>query len=128
MPLNADINVVPLIDVMILMLVIFMITAPMMQGGVEVELPVAEARPLEARSSLVVTVDRNGTVYVDDTPMTFAEFRAAFRTLAEGRARQGAYLRGDSRVELGYVLRVLAVMRNAGVSNVGFIVEPEAEK
>ncbi|HWP03549.1 MAG TPA: biopolymer transporter ExbD [Gemmatimonadaceae bacterium] len=128
LPLNADINVVPLIDVMILMLVIFMITAPLMQGGVEVELPVAEARPLEARSSLVVTVDRNGTVYVDDTPMTFGEFRAAFRALAEGRARQGAYLRGDSRVELGYVLRVLAVMRNAGVSNVGFIVEPEAEK
>jgi len=128
LPLNADINVVPLIDVMILMLVIFMITAPLMQGGVEVELPVAEARPLEARSSLVVTVDRNGTVYVDDTPMTFGEFRAAFRALAEGRVRQGAYLRGDSRVELGYVLRVLAVMRNAGVSNVGFIVEPEAEK
>ena len=61
MPLNAEINVVSLIDVMLLLLVIFMITAPMMQGGIDVVLPKGEARPLEPKSGLVVTVDRQGS-------------------------------------------------------------------
>ena len=70
LPLNAEINVVNLIDVMLLLLVIFMITAPMMQGGVDVALPKADARPLEAKSGLVVSVDRSGAVFVDETKMT----------------------------------------------------------
>jgi len=63
-PLNAEINVVSLIDVMMLLMVIFMITAPIMQGGVDVSLPKAEAQPLEPKSGLVVTVDRTGTIFV----------------------------------------------------------------
>ena len=62
LPLNADINVVSLIDVMMLLMVIFMIAAPMMQGGVDIALPRAEARPLEAKSSLVVSVNRAGQI------------------------------------------------------------------
>src|SRR4030095_7032810 len=95
--LNADINVVSLIDVMLLLLVIFMITAPMMQGGVDIALPKAEARPLEPKSGLVVTVDANGAVFVDETRMSLAEFRAAFRSLADKRAKDGIYLRGDAK-------------------------------
>jgi biopolymer transport protein ExbD/biopolymer transport protein TolR len=128
MGLNAEINVVPLIDVMILLLVIFMITAPMMQGGVDVQLPEAEARPLEQRGGLWITVDRAGDIYVDQTKMTYSQFRSSFKALAEGRTTGGVYLRGDERVELGFVIRVLAVMRSAGVPNVGFVVEPEPEK
>lgn len=79
MNLNADINVVSLIDVMMLLMVIFMITAPIMQGGVDVALPKAEARPLEPKGGLVVTVDRAGRIHVDESVMTFAEFRATFR-------------------------------------------------
>jgi biopolymer transport protein ExbD/biopolymer transport protein TolR len=63
--LNAEINVVSLIDVMMLLLVIFMITAPLMQGGVDVKLPEASAKPLEDKGSLVVTVDRRGRIFVD---------------------------------------------------------------
>ena len=65
MPLNAEINVVSLIDVMMLLMVIFMITAPIMQGGVDVALPKAQARPLEPKSGLVVTVNRRGAVFVE---------------------------------------------------------------
>src|SRR3954470_23259784 len=115
MPLNAEINVVRLIDVMLLLLVIFMITAPMMQGGVDVALPKAEAKPLEPKSGLVVTVDRAGAVYVDETKMTLSEFRSAFRTLASKRSRDGVYLRGDASVPYGVVTQVLAIMRAAGV-------------
>lgn len=123
--LNAEINVVSLIDVMLLLLVIFMITAPMMQGGVDVALPKADARPLEPKSGLVVTVDRTGMIFVDETRMTLPEFRASFRTLASKRAKDGVYLRGDASVPYGIVTQVIAVMRAAGVGDVGLVTDPE---
>ncbi len=124
-PLNAEINVVSLIDVMMLLLVIFMITAPMMQGGVDIQLPRGEARPLEPKSGLVVTVDKLGNVFVDETRMSYEEFRAAFKALAEQRAKGGVYLRADAVVPYGTVVRVLGVMVQAGTTGVGLIVEPE---
>ncbi len=124
--LNAEINVVSLIDVILLLLVIFMITAPMMQGGVDVALPKADAKPLEQpKSGLVVSVDRSGAIYVDETKMTLPEFRASFRALASKRARDGVYLRGDASVSYGVVTQVLAIMRAAGVGDVGLVTDPE---
>jgi biopolymer transport protein ExbD/biopolymer transport protein TolR len=127
LPLNAEINVVNLIDVMLLLLVIFMIAAPMMQGGVDVALPKAEAKPLEPKSGLVVSVDRSGALYVDDTKMTLGEFRASFRALAGNRVRDGVYLRGDAGVPYGVVTQVLAIMRAAGVGDIGLVTEPEQQ-
>jgi biopolymer transport protein ExbD/biopolymer transport protein TolR len=126
--MNAEINVVSLIDVMLLLLVIFMITAPMMQGGVDVALPKAEAKPLEPKSGLVVSVDRTGAVYVDETKMTLSEFRSAFRTLASKRSSDGVYLRGDANVPYGVVTQVLAIMRAAGVADVGLVTDPETSR
>jgi biopolymer transport protein ExbD/biopolymer transport protein TolR len=123
--LNADINVVSLIDVMMLLMVIFMITAPMMQGGVDIALPRAEARPLEAKNGLVVSIDRSGEIFVDDNRFSFAEFRASFKALASSRGRQGVYLRADQGVQYGDVVRVLAVMKAADVGDVGLVAEPE---
>jgi biopolymer transport protein ExbD/biopolymer transport protein TolR len=123
--LNAEINVVSLIDVMMLLLVIFMITAPMMQGGVDVALPTGEAKPLDAKSGLVVTVNRQGAIFVDETRMSFDDFRASFKALASQKASQGVYLRADQTVPYGQVARVLAVMRGAGVGDVGLVMEPE---
>ena len=125
MPLNSEINVVSLIDVMLLLLVIFMITAPMMQGGVDVALPKAEAKPLDPKSGMVVTIDRTGAVYVDETKMSLSEFRSAFRSLASKRTSDGVYLRGDSNVPYGVVTQVIAIMRAAGVSDVGLMTDPE---
>lgn len=124
-PLNAEINVVSLIDVMMLLMVIFMITAPIMQGGVDVVLPKAQAKPLEPKSGLVVTVNRRGEIFVDETRMSLGEFRASFRALADRRAKQGVYLRADSSVPYGIVVQVLAIMKTAGVSDIGLVAEPE---
>jgi biopolymer transport protein ExbD/biopolymer transport protein TolR len=110
---------------MMLLMVIFMITAPIMQGGVDVTLPKAEARPLEPKSGLVVTVDKNGGIHVDETVLTFAEFRATFKALASDRGKEGVYLRADAGVPYGDVVRVLAVMRASGTPDVGLVAEPE---
>ena len=123
--LNADINVVNLIDVMLLLLVVFMITAPMMTGGVDIRLPRAEARTLESKSGLTVTINSAGEISVDDAVMTFDVFKTAFPAMARRRGQQGVYLRADSRVAYGVVAQVLAVMRNANTGNVGLVTEPE---
>jgi biopolymer transport protein TolR len=125
LPLNADINVVSLIDVMMLLMVIFMITAPMMQGGVDIQLPQAQARPLEAKNGLVVTIDRGGNILVDENKLRYDEFRASFKALAAQRGHGGIYLRADKGVPYGTVVQVLAIMRAAGVGDVGLVAEPE---
>ena len=123
--LNADINVVNLIDVMLLLLVVFMITAPMMTGGVDISLPRAEARPLESKSGLTVTITRERDILVDETKMSFGEFRGAFKALAARRGKQGLYLRADKTVPYEIVVQVLAIMRSAGVGDIGLVTEPE---
>jgi biopolymer transport protein ExbD/biopolymer transport protein TolR len=128
MEFNADINVVPLIDVMMLLMVIFMITAPMMQGGVDISLPRAEARPLDPKSGLVVSIDKSGAIHVDETVLTFNEFRTTFSALAANRGQEGVYLRADAGVPYGSVVRVLAVMRASGTGDVGLVAEPEEER
>ena len=123
--LNAEINVVNLIDVMLLLMVIFMITAPIMQGGVDVSLPKAQARPLEAKTGLVVSIDRTGAIFVDKDRLTYDEFRASFKALADRHGKGGVYLRADQGVPYGMVVRVLAVMRASGSTDVGLVAEPE---
>lgn len=123
--LNADINVTSLVDVAFVLLIIFMITAPMMQGGVEVRLPQAQARPLESRQGLVVTLDRSGRIYVDEARLSYADFRVTFRALVARRRPSGVYLRADRGVPYGDVVRVLAVIRASGVQNVGLVTETE---
>ena len=123
-PLNAEINVESLIDVMMLLMVIFMITAPIMQGGVDVKLPTADAAPLEPKGGMVVTVDRQGQIFVDESRMSFDAFRASFKALATRRASRGVYLRADDAASYGQVVRVLGVMRQAGVGDIGLVAEP----
>lgn len=124
--LNAEINVVSLIDVMMLLMIIFMITAPMMQGGVDISLPKAEARPLESKSGLTVTIDRSGAVFVDDVRLSISQFSASFKALAQRRGSGGVYLRADDGVPYGTVVKVLAMMRASGVGDIGLVAEPAA--
>ncbi|HEU5171502.1 MAG TPA: biopolymer transporter ExbD [Gemmatimonadales bacterium] len=127
MSFNADVNVVPLIDVLLVLLIIFMLTAPLMQGGVEVELPRAEARPLQPKEGMVVSVQRDGRIYVDNTPVSYRDFRATFRALVSQRKPQGVYLQADANVPYGSVVRVLAVIRTAGIANVGLVAADEEQ-
>jgi len=123
---NADINVTSLVDVAFVLLIIFMITAPMMQGGVQVRLPRAEARPLEEQTGITVSVDRRGRIFVDQATFSYEDFRATFRALVARRKPAAIYLRADRGVPYGDVVRVLAIIRTAGIRDVGLVAEPES--
>ena len=125
LPLNAEINVVSLIDVMLLLLVIFMITAPMMQGGVDITLPQAQSKPLESKDGLAVTVNSKGEIFIGNEKFTLGDFRVSFKTVAQNRTRNGVYLRADKDVPYGIVVQILAIMRANGVSDAGLVTEPE---
>lgn len=125
LPMNAEINVTSLIDVVLVLLIIFMIAAPIMQGGVDVELPKAEARPLTAKEGMVVSLDRRGRIFIDETAVSYRDFRATFGSIVATRKPASVYLRADSRVPYGDVVRVIAVVRGAGVTNLGLVAEDE---
>ncbi|HMA39467.1 MAG TPA: biopolymer transporter ExbD [Gemmatimonadales bacterium] len=128
LPLTADINVTSLVDVAFVLLIIFMITAPIMQGGVDVRLPRAEARPIEPKTGLVVTVDRTGRIFLDQAGLSYEDFRATFPAFVRSRHPTGVYLRADGRVAYATVVQVLAVIRAAGVNDVGLVAEPETTR
>jgi biopolymer transport protein ExbD len=104
-----------------------MLVAPIMQGGVDVDLPRAEARPLTAKEGMVVTVDRQGRIFVDETEVSYQDFRITFPSMVQTRNPDGIYLRADQNVPYGSVVRVLAVIRQAGVQNVGLVAAEEEQ-
>lgn len=126
LPVSAEINVTSLVDVAFTLLVIFIITAPILQGGVEVQLPRAPAEAITADDRVIVTVTRDGVIHVGDIPVeTVEEFERVFPDYIRTRQIRGAYLRGDRDVPYGRVLRVLGVMREMDVADVGLVAEPE---
>ena len=127
MQLNADVNVTSLVDVMLVLLIVFMITAPMMQGGVDVELPRAAARPLSPKEGMVVSVNRDGRIFVDQTAVSLRDFRVTFKAMVATRKPSGVYLQADRRVSYGQVVQVLAIIKEAGVSNVGLVAQEEEQ-
>jgi biopolymer transport protein TolR len=124
---TADINVTSLVDIAFVLLIIFMITAPLMQGGIELELPRTAARPLTPRESIVVSVSRDGTIYVDQTRVTYDEFRASFRAIVSRRGTSNVIFRGDRRAPYGSVVRVFAAIRQVGGDNLKVSIVTEEE-
>jgi len=127
----ADINVTPLVDVMLVLLIIFMITAPMLHQGIEVALPQAEAEnlPLRVDDPLVLTVNRDGLVYIEDTPVHPSQIAERLLPMIEARGDDTVFLKGDRGVEYGRVIEVLDVLHQAGVTRIGMVTErPQDER
>jgi biopolymer transport protein TolR len=130
----AEINVVPYIDVTLVLLVIFMVTAPLFHQGVEVNLPSAPAKPLEKtdenQEPLIISINRAGQVFVNksDTPSESVA-DAVFRNQIEeilSKERSPIYVRGDNGVEYGRVVTVMVMLQEAGAENIGLITEPSS--
>ena len=106
-----------------------MITAPMMQGGVDITLPSTEAKPIESKDGLTVSVNKAGQIFIGEERFnSLREFRIVFKALPKNRTHNGVYLRADKGVEYGIVAQLLAAMYAAGVTDVGLITQPEEIK
>jgi len=125
----SQINVTPLVDVMLVLLVIFMVTAPIIQQGVQVNLPQSQAGAIPGKEDqLVVSINRNGRVYLNDTAMTPAELGQKLRAIRGIKADKAVYLRADQDVRYGVVMRVIAEIKQAGIEKVGMVTRPQEEK
>ncbi|MCK5488415.1 MAG: biopolymer transporter ExbD [Gemmatimonadetes bacterium] len=128
LPVRAEINVTSLVDVAFTLLVIFMITAPILQGGVEVAIPKAPSAPLQVSEGLVITVDRDGQIYVDDDTFTREEFAATIVQMVERKGGPTVYVRGDRDVLYGSVLWVIGTLKESEIDAVSLIADPDMDR
>jgi biopolymer transport protein TolR len=124
----AEINVTPLVDVMLVLLVIFMVTAPMMQQGVQVNLPKADTKAMApAEESVVVSVDKSGRVFIDKEEVVPGNLRQQLSTLFATRTKKEVFLKADAGVPYGEVVRTMADIKGAGIERLGMVTEPAAK-
>ena len=119
----AEINVTPLVDVMLVLLIIFMIAAPLLHPGIEVALPAADAPalPLRVEDPLVVSINRDGIVYLQETPVHPSQLVERLLPVLEARGDDTVLIKGDREVDYGQVVEVLDVLQQGGVTNLGMV-------
>ncbi len=123
--LMSDINVTPFVDVMLVLLIIFMVTAPMMIEGLNVDLPEATAKPLDSeKEHLVITIDKNHLVYINDFKVDVDSLGDKLSKTLQGRSDREVYLKADKNIPYGIVVQVMAEIKKAGVEQLGMITEP----
>jgi biopolymer transport protein TolR len=125
----AQINVTPLVDVMLVLLVIFMVTAPIIQQGVQVNLPQAKAGAIPGTEELlVVTIAKNGKIYLNDNPLTLAELGDKLRAIRRLQTDKQVYLRADQDVRYGLVMKAVAEIKQAGIERLGMVTRPSSDE
>jgi biopolymer transport protein TolR len=121
----SDINVTPLVDVMLVLLVIFMVTAPILQQGVPIDLPkVAGAALAGEEEQLVVNINKTGQIFLNDTPMALDALTAKLSAIRAARPDRQVFVRADQAVSYGQVMRAMAAVRESGLTKVGLVTEP----
>ncbi|MCU0609081.1 MAG: biopolymer transporter ExbD [Chitinispirillaceae bacterium] len=120
----SDLNLTNLIDVMLVLLILFMITAPMMTQGVQVDLPKADAKNVEVNVSIQVSINSHHQIYIDQERVSLADFRRRFRQVFRSRTGVPVFVNADQKVPYGLVVRIISEIQNAGVVKLGFMTQP----
>ncbi len=124
----AEINIVPLVDVVLVLLVIFMLTAPVLQSGIEVAVPKTHSVKEITQQRAVVTIDRQQRVFLGDAPVNLAELPSKLRTPNTDPAHQVIYLRADEKVPFGAFASVMDAVKQAGITNISIVTQPIEQK
>lgn len=120
----AEINVTPMVDVMLVLLIVFMVTAPLLTVGVPIDLPEAQARPLpEDTKPLEVSIDQNGAIFLEDMPVGKAELVARLRAITNNRQDARIYVRGDQTLTYGKIMEIMGAINGAGFTKVALVAE-----
>ena len=124
----SELNITNLVDVTFALLIIFMITAPMMTQGVQVDLPKTESENVEMVESIQVSINARNEIFIDQERISILEFRRRFREVFRGRTNIPVFINADKKVPYGLVIRVISEVQNAGVVKLGFLTEPIRER
>ncbi|RME64483.1 MAG: protein TolR [Nitrospirae bacterium] len=122
----SEINVTPLVDVMLVLLIIFMVTAPMLKMGIDVDLPKTKAKQLVEEERFTVVINRKGQIYLNDRRVTLRELNRKLSAISKRNPE--LYIKADRRVSYGLVVKVMAEVKDAGIEKVGLVTEPIQEK
>jgi len=126
--LISDINVTPLVDVMLVLLIIFMVTAPMMIHGVKVDLPETESKSIKTQEDpLILSITKNNEIFIEDYKVELNDLGDKLSKIFANRAAKEILLQADKRVSYGYVIKVMSQVKEAGIIKVGMITEPLKE-
>ena len=121
----ADINVTPLVDVMLVLLIIFMVTAPMLSMGIDVNLPRVKSKTVDlAEEKLILSINENKEIFLNKTRMSLQDLNTKLAAIFEQRVDREIFLRADKNVSYGFVVEVMSEIRKAGVDKLGMITEP----
>jgi biopolymer transport protein TolR len=120
----AEINVIPLVDVVLVLLLIFMLTAPMMYRGIDVNLPKTASKPTAIEERLVLTLTKDKTLYLNERPLPLAMLEPRLRGLLRDRADKTVFIKADKELAYGHVVETMDRIRRAGVDRVGMVTEP----
>jgi biopolymer transport protein TolR len=123
-PTLAEINIIPLVDVVLVLLLIFMLTAPLMHRGIDVNLPRTTSKPSAVEERMVLTVTKDQTVYLNERPVALAALETQLRDLFKDRADKTIYLKADQALQYGFVVETMDRVRRAGIEKLGMITEP----
>ena len=124
----AEINIIPLVDVVLVLLLIFMLTAPMMYRGIDVNLPKAAAKPTAVEERMILTVTKDRALYLNDKPMPLATLETQLRDAFKGRTDKTLYLKADAGLSYGAVIETMDRVRRAGIERLGMVTEPIRER
>ena len=119
----SEINVTPFVDVMLVLLVIFMVTAPLLQQGIDVNLPQAKGKDLPPQERITLTIKRDGIIYMNDNPVTIHEMAKKLNAIS--KLNPNVFLKADKNVPYGLVVEVMGEIKEAGIEKLGMITEPK---
>jgi len=121
----SQINVTPLVDVMLVLLIIFMVTAPMMQQGVQVNLPKADTKGLSPQEvTVVISIERSGKLFINNSEIPIGELRSRLSGMFATRTKKEVFLKADKDVPYGEVVQAMAEIKGAGIERLGMVTEP----
>ena len=123
----SEINVTPFVDVMLVLLIIFMVTTPLMERGIAVRLPREKAESVNLEEGFIITIKKEGAVYLQNRPVPLDRLRTRLKKIFSGRRFKEVYIRADKDNSYGYVMKVMAAVKEAGISKVGLVTEPPPE-